>query len=331
MKSGSASPTHLSELALLHAHRDYAQIAPEQTVAGALEALRHSTLTSRIVYLYVVDEDGTLAGVLPTRRLLMAPADAPIRSLMIREVVTLPEDATLLDACELFVMHRLLALPIVDGSRRIRGIIDIDQYTEEIRELDAQDQSEEIFQLIGMRLAEATALPLARRFATRFPWLLCNIGGGVACALIGGLFQPLLQQVIAIALFIPVVLALAESVSIQSLTLALQSPRRRAAAWQEIGRRLAQEILLGILLGIACGLIVGGVATGWQWRIDVGLCIAASITLAVATGAAIGQLVPALLYKLQRDPQVASGPMVLAATDICATVIYLGLSTLSLM
>lgn len=320
---------HLDDSALEHAHRDFAGIAEDQTVREALESVRRGKLSSRIVYFYVLDQEQRLVGVVPTRRLLLAEPGQKISDLMIRKVISLPEQATLLDACELFIMHRLMALPIVDPEGKPLGVIDIDQYTEEIRELDAQHESDEIFQLIGVRMAEVQQQSLFSRFRVRFPWLLCNIGGGLACALIAGMFQGLLQQVVALALFIPVVLALAESVSIQSLTLALQTPLRHPPGWRQMASRMGQEFLTGIALGVACGLVVGLVAGVWQADTRVGVCIGGSIVLAVLGGALYGHLVPALLFRMQRDPKVASGPMVLALTDMTATVLYLGLSTMA--
>lgn len=317
----------LDEPALVHAHRDSACIRFDHTVAEALAEVQQSSLSSRIVYFYVVDADDRLVGVLPTRRLLLSPPDGRIADIMVSRVISLPREATLLDACEMFLLHRLMALPIVDEEGRILGVIDVDQYTDEIRQLDERDESEEIFQMIGVRLASVRKASLGTLFQSRFPWLLCNIAGGVACAFIAGMFESVLQQAVAIALFIPVVLALAESVSIQSLTLSLQLQHRRPAAWTTILSTLGRELPLGLMLGAACGGLVGAIAWGWQGLGDVAACILASIAASVMLAAMFGFLVPTLLHKIQRDPKVASGPLALALTDVTTTVVYLGVST----
>jgi magnesium transporter len=317
----------LNELAINHAHRDFARVLIGNTVGEALAEVQRSKLESRIVYFYVLDEEGRLQGVVPTRRLLLSPPSTPVSEIMVRRVVALPIHASLLEACEMFILHRLLALPITDEEGKIVGVIDVDQYTEEITQLDEQEQSDEIFQLIGVRLAQIRQAPLPILFHSRFPWLLCNITGGVICAFVAGFFENVLDRVIAIALFIPVVLALAESVSIQSLTLAIQFQHRRPAPWPVILRALRTEIPLGLMLGAACGGLVGGLAWLWHGRAVVAACILASISLSVMLAAVIGLLVPALLHKIQRDPKVASGPLALALTDILTLIVYLGLGT----
>ena len=119
------------------------------------------------------------------------------------------------------MLHRFLAFPVVDPERRLLGAIDVELYTDELRDLGG-GLSDDLFQLVGVHLAWARQLGPLRAFRSRFPWLMCNITGGIAAAFLGGIFQAEIEHVVALALFIPVVLALAESVSIQSISLALQ-------------------------------------------------------------------------------------------------------------
>jgi magnesium transporter len=317
----------LNELALAHAHRDYAHVRATHTVAEALDAVRQSDVQSRIVYFYVLDEQGRLQGVVPTRRLLLSPPDARIGELMVKNTIVLPATASLLDACEMFIVHRLLALPIVDNERHVLGIIDVEEYTDEIRELDVREASNDVFQLIGVRLAQVQQASLPRHLAMRFPWLLCNIGGGLLCAVIAGIFENVLEQVILLALFIPVVLALAESVSIQSLTLTLQAQHGTRTNWRMVLASLRREFPVGVLLGILCGLLVGLAALLWQGQLAPAAVILLAITLSVATAALLGLLVPSVMMAFDRDPKVASGPITLAATDTLTMIYYLGLGT----
>lgn len=314
------------EPALAHAHRDFARIRAGQSVAEALATLQGSELQSRIVYFYVLDGEDRLCGVLPTRRLLLAAPTTRVDEIMERRVISLPAKATLLDACEFFIAHRLLALPIVDDQGKLLGVIDVDRYTDEVRRLDAQHESDAIFQLIGVHVAAVRQAAWGEQFRRRFPWLLCNIGGGLTCAAITGLFSRVLEQVLLLALFIPVVLSLAEAVSIQSLTIGLQlhaGPKESLAA---LARRLFREFGLGLMLGAASGTLVAIASLVWQAAARTALCILASMALAVMAGAALGLVVPWGLLRARRDPKVASGPLVLAATDATAITFYLGLA-----
>ena len=322
-----SSDSHLSQFALLHAHRDFALITVDATVQQALAQIRSGELKSRIVYFYVVDGDGKLTGVVPTRRLLLSAPTDRVSDIMIANPVSLPDDATMLDASRAFLERRLLALPIVDASRRIVGVIDVDQSLEEVRQLEDRDVQHTVFQLIGVRLADMTQASWPAQFRLRFPWLLSNIAGGLMCAFIAGRYEGLLDKFIALAMFIPVVLALAESVSIQSLTLTLQSWHGRSIPNRVLARRLLQEAVVGLLLGAACGGIVALSAWITQRHGGVALSLFAGITVSITAATTFGLLVPAALSRIQDDPRVASGPLTLALTDVVTLISYFSLAT----
>jgi magnesium transporter len=319
---------HHAENALDHARKDFVQVLVSQSIGEALSQIQRHGAGGPIIYFYLVDEEGRLQGVIPTRRLLLNPPETPVADLMVREVVTLPATATLLDACEQFIQHRFLAFPIVDDQRRILGVVDVGLYTHEISDLVRREESEDVFQLIGVRLSQVQRASLATVLTRRFPWLLCNIAGGLACALLAGLFETVLAQVVALSLFIPVSLTVAESVAIQTLTLALQARHGNRFPWRDAVPALTREIPVGLILGAACGLVVALVVLAWQQRMGaVALSILLSMSLAAATAVVLGLLVPTLLHTAQRDPKVASGPIVLAATDLATLFYYLGLAT----
>src|SRR5262249_10523643 len=119
-----------------HIHQDLARMLVSQTVGEALHELRRNPPTGRILYMYVVDDQGRLEGVVPTRRLLLASPEQPLAELMVRQVVALPARTTVLEACEFFIQHRFLAFPVVDGDRRLLGVVDVELYTHEITQLD---------------------------------------------------------------------------------------------------------------------------------------------------------------------------------------------------
>ena len=145
----------LGDLVSLHMRTDVTRLQAGQTVGDALEAVRKNPPTGRIVYFYVVDDADQLVGVVPTRRLLLSSPDTPVTEIMVRRVVAIPHTATVLEACEFFTMHKLLAFPVVDDEKRVVGLVDVDMYTEEMSDLDKREESEDLFQLIGVHLTEA--------------------------------------------------------------------------------------------------------------------------------------------------------------------------------
>ncbi|AMV29670.1 Magnesium transporter MgtE [Gemmata sp. SH-PL17] len=334
-------PLHLTEAQLnepvtTYMRADFATLDPEWTVGEALAHMRKHPPPGRIIYFYVVDAALRLVGVVPTRRLLLATLETPVKSVMIASVIAIPTSATLLDACEFFTMHRLLAFPVVDEMRRLLGVIDIEAYAEELAETGESTPApaspgprDDVFQLIGVRLTRSQqARPLVA-FRGRFPWLLCNVAGGTLAAILVEIYHVELNwQHAVLALFIPVVLALAESVAIQSVTLALEAFRETGPSWRELFRRLRPEALTGLLLGLATGLLVGVIAAIWQNLAVLFLIVLGGIGIGVTCAAVAGMAVPHVLRLLKRDPQVAAGPIALTCADVAALLAYFNLARL---
>lgn len=307
---------------------DFVRVGVDRSVEDALAEVRQGCVGGRIVYFYVLDEQDRLVGVVPTRRLLLSEPTQPIRDIMIRDVVSVPLSATVRDACELFVQHRFLAMPVVDEDGRMVGVLDIELYTNEVSDLHRHTEAEDLFQLIGVRLANIESAGPWGAFQSRFPWLLCNVGGGLACAAVSGVFSDVLAKVVALAFFVPIVLALAESVSIQSLTLALQAQHGKRTRLRDLLAGVVRETPLGLLLGIGCALTVGIIVLPWQGA-AVAACLVVSIVATVTVASLIGTMVPTILHSFERDPRVASGPITLAMTDVLTLTIYLGSATVA--
>jgi magnesium transporter len=314
---------HLHERIFAHIRRDYVPLNVRQTVGEALLTLRGQQLADKVVYLYVVNDDGHLQGVVPTRRLLVSDPATPLSRIIITALVTMPTWATVREAIEMFVTHRFLAFPVVDVEGRLHGTADISLFTREIAELADRQTAEDAFQLIGIHLQENVG-PWAG-FRDRFPWLMANVTGGLLAAFVTSRYESLLDATVVLALFIPVVLALAESVSIQSVTLTLATLHRPGTArpgWSAIGR----EIVTAALLGLGCGLLVGGVAGLWQQSSLLFATIATVMTLSMVTASLFGLLLPTILRALRKDPTIASGPIVLALADIATLLFYFNLA-----
>lgn len=324
--SKTVQEDNLQDVITKHMRRDFVQLNIDLNVSQALEQVREKQPEGRIIYFYVTNAEGKLEGVVPTRRLLLSAGNQPLREIMVKSVIAIPESATVLDACEFFTMHKLLAFPVVDAQKRIVGLVDVDMYTEELSDLEKREGNDDLFQLIGVHLTETQQGRPWLAFKQRFPWLLANIAGGIAAAFLSGFYEVELQKVVALALFIPVVLALAESVSIQSVSLALQTLHGQRPTWSALLNKLSREVLTGVFLGVACGFLVGMVALLWIGQPLVSITILGGIGGGVTAAALIGIGIPNLLYMLQRDPQVAAGPIALAMTDMVTLLLYFNLA-----
>lgn len=326
MPTSTAPTTHLNDPVTRHMRTDLARVRVNQTVGEAIAASRATPPEGRIIYFYAVDDQGRLEGVVPTRRLLLSDDATPIREIMVRKVITIPANASVLDACEFFLLHRLLAFPVLDDQRRLLGIVDVDLYTDELADLDRREDTDDLFQLIGVHFQESQQSSSFLAFRSRFPWLIANIAGGIVAAFLSGIFQAELERAVSLALFIPVVLALAESVSIQSVSLSLQMLHSRQPTLMSIARSLRVESLTGILLGVASAVVVAAVAFLWLGDATLVACLLGGIAGGVACAALIGVAMPNVLRLFNREPQVAAGPVALAITDMATLLIYFSLA-----
>jgi len=323
-------PQNLEEPIGEHVRRDFTLLKADQTVGEALAELRRQELAARIVYFYVADDRGRLVGVVPTRGLIMSDPDLKIAAIMLDRVIAIPASATVLTACEFFILHRLLAFPVIDDEGRILGLVDVNMLTGEMIGLAERRSAESAFQMIGVHVALGRKAPSWISFKDRFPWLLCNITGGILCAMLAGWYEGVLDQVIVLALFIPVVLALAESVSIQSMTLTLQALQYERINWRLMLTNLRQEFGTALLLGGASGGLVALAVLAWKRQGFIALAIGSSIALAIVAACLLGIILPTLL-RLYRDPKIASGPVVLATADLITLLFYFNIARWLLM
>ena len=325
------SEAHFNDPVARHMHQDYSRLHVGQTVGEALQWLRAHPPRGRIIYFYVVDEDGRLQGVVPTRRLVLSPPEQPLAEIMVRKVVTLPADATVLEACEFFIQHRLLAFPVVDDQRRLLGVVDMELYTGQMGQLGDPSYRDDLFQMVGVHVAHARQDSPVAAFRTRFPWLGCNLAAGILAAFLSGVFEAELNRVVALAFFIPVVLNLAESVSSQSVSLALQMLHGQRPTWRSMLQQARGELLTGFLLGLGSGAVVGLVGLAWLGQTRVALCLLGGITGGVTGAAILGLTMPILLRLLRLEPRVAAGPIALAGSDVITILLYLNLARFLLM
>ena len=165
---------------------------------------------------------------------------------MVQRVAAIPATATVLEACEFFVLYKFFAFPVVDAERRVVGMVDVTLFTEEMMETDpepaqAPGRGDELFEALGVRLAEVRDASPWRVFRYRFPWLLATVASGTLCALLAGFFGTTLARTLIIAFFLTMVLGLNESVSTQSMSLTIQALRSARVTWRWFATALRRD------------------------------------------------------------------------------------------
>jgi len=321
-----------------HARKDLPLLQARMSVQEALDTIRREGVGERVIYFYAVDDQGRLMGVLPTRRLLTAELETRLEEIMIRKVVALPATATVLEACEFFVLYKFFAFPVVDADRRVIGVVDVSLFRQEVLEAGEREgeppttkpPTDDFFEALGFRLSEIRGASPLRVFRYRFPWLLATVFSGTICAVLAGAFEATLSGSIVIAFFLTMVLGLNESVSMQSMTVTIQALRSAKPTQAWFADTFRREAGTAVLLGAGCGIVVSLIV--WVWRGDpIGAAvIGGSIALSLVTACLFGLSVPSLLHWLKLDPKIAAGPVTLAFTDFFALLFYFGIAALVL-
>src|SRR2546421_5833410 len=311
MNDAIGSPD-FNSLIVDHARKDFPLLDANTSVAEALDRIRREGVGERVIYFFAIDSEKRLVGVLPTRRLLTAPLETRLEEIMVRRVVAILASATVLEACEFFVLYKFFAFPVVDSKRRVVGVVDVSLFAEEMLEMGEREEerrsvahvADDVFEALGFRLAQVRGASPWRVFRYRFPWLLATVGAGTACALLAGAFETTLAGSLVIAFFLTMVLGLNESVSMQSMTLTIQALRANTLTRRWFLHNLRREIVTAVLLGLACGILVGAIV--WIWRQDPqgAAVIGRRIPVSLGPPSLFGFSVPSLFHSLKLDPQI---------------------------
>lgn len=312
----------LHEGVLPHVQKCGVVLRPSDTVASAIDAVRAARAGGSPCF-YVIDDERRLSGLVTAHVLLNSEPAAAIEHVMRRDAVAIPHWATVLVAAEFFATQPFQMFPVVDQKGELLGQIDTTVFTPDVVAL-ASRSFDDIFQLVGIHASGSRSAWTS--FIDRFPWLMANVGGGLLSALIAARYEALLDSVVVLALFIPVVLALAESVSMQSATLTLQRLHGGAPVRGFLRRVFFQELGAAALLGIGSGVIVGGIAAALHSNPTLGFAVGGAISASVLTAGLLGLLLPTALHAMRLDPKIAAGPIVLAVADLATLLFYFNLA-----
>ncbi|MCS7172747.1 MAG: magnesium transporter [Armatimonadetes bacterium] len=278
-------------------------------------------------YVYVVDPEGRLRGVVSLRDLVVASPDALVREIMRKDPVTVRPEADREEAARLLEKYDLLALPVCDAQGRLLGIITAD----DLLRVTAEEGTEDVLRLAG---APAPLVGLAgglpwKWVARRAGFLVFNLLLNVVAAVLISRFESILERAVALAFFFPMIAATAGNVGTQSLAVAVRGMATGSLAenrWEGAVR----EVRTGAVVGGVCGLLAFLFVALWQGSLVLGLVVGSAMSLSLTLAAAVGILVPFGFAALRVDPAVASGPLITTLTDNLSLGLYLLLATLVL-
>lgn len=297
----------------------------DDTIEEGLARLREQNSVSSVVYFYVIDKEEKLVGVVETRQLLLSDPKTKVADITRKSLIVLKEDQTLEEALNMFDQYKLLALPVVDEQGHLLGAINLEDNMEESYDLADARHRRDIFQMLGLSLEEKFSV--LQGYRMRMPWLVCNMFSGFICAIISRLNQEVIGQFLVLAMFIPLVLTLSESVSMQTMTQSLQIVNKPKITLSFAFSRTFREGKLIVLIALTSALTVGLISLFWGDGVTASFTIGSGILISVIVSACFGMLLPMFLHTFSLDPKVASGPVVLMLADILTTLFYLTLAS----
>lgn len=283
------------------------------------EMRRQAEDMDEIYYVYVVDDDERLRGVLPLKKMITNPSVSKIKHVMKKDPISVHESDSIEDVAQTIEKYDLVALPVVDSIGRLAGRITIDDVMDEIRE-----QHEREYQLAsGISQDVESSDKVWLQTAARLPWLLIGMLGGLSNSFILGGFEGNLAANPKMALFIPLIGGTGGNVGIQSSAIIVQSLANNSLRSDRIIQQMLKEIVVALINASIISLIV--FAFNFFLLGDKRITVAVSLSLfAVVMFASIfGTVVPMFLDKLKVDPALATGPFITITNDIIGMVIYM--------
>jgi magnesium transporter len=298
------------------------------TVGEATETVRSLADEVEDLYvLFVTDSGGRLAGIVPLKRLLLSPATTFVSQIMKTDVIAVDVDEDQEDVARIMERYDLVSLPVVDREQRLVGRITIDDIVDVLRE-----EAEEDLQVIsGTSGDEELSDSVWRISRGRLPWLVVGLGGTLLSAWIVKSFEGTLEQVAVLAMFIPVMTAMAGNAAIQSAAITVQGLASGrlvvGEAFRRVGKELGVALLNGLLLGaVFCACVFALAPAGpTSGRLAVVAALALLIVIVLAT--VNGALIPVVLKRAGLDPALSMGPFVTTANDILGLSIYFAVTT----
>jgi magnesium transporter len=296
------------------------------TVAEAIEAIRRYPRKDSFFYVYSVDSEGHLVGVLSLRSLILADPAARLRDVMVQSVVRVQIDATPEEVARIVSKYDLLSVPVVDVQNHLVGVVTVDDVIDVIQE----QAEEDLMHLAGVGPEERATTSAGQSFRLRFPWLAINLATAFLASWVVSLFQGTIEKWAALAVFMPIVAGMGGNAGTQTLTVFVRGLALGEVDWSSSWRPIWKEVLVGFGNGVANGVLTMLVVGLWthDWIMATILLTAMIFNLVIAGMA--GGLVPLALEKFGFDPAVSSSIFVTTFTDVGGFFSFLGLATLAM-
>jgi magnesium transporter len=318
---------------------EYATLTTDLTVSEAISRLRlQATSAETIYYVYVVDPERHLVGMVSLHDLILARPTARIESIMQREVISVPVDADQEDVAQTMARYDFLALPVVDAENRIVGIVTHD----DVIDVVVQEATEDALRMggVGTMVEHYLEAPFFTLWRKRSGWLSCLFVAEMFTFSALAHFQTAIEKIIALSLFVPLCISTGGNSGSQAATLITRAMALRQIRPSDWLRVIRHELIMGLALGLTLGAIgflrvrvtpAGWLGLGGSERLMLAFVIAQAVAAICLWGTLVGSTLPLVFSRLGFDPGYASSPFVATFVDVTGIVIYFSIATIWLL
>lgn len=297
------------------------------TVREAVDKLKSfAEFAETLNYLYVIDEDSKLVGVVSYRDLLLAGEGDRIDNIMFERVISVTVTTDQEDVAKTVERYDFISVPVVDEDHVLLGIITVD----DVIDVVIKEANEDIEKLSASGKAIDFDTKTLVAAARRLPWLILLLFIGLISGRIISSFEDTLKQVVALTFFMPMIAGMTGNTGTQSLAVVVRGLISHDIDKKVIFRLIMRELGVGISIGATCAILISIIAYIWQGNLTLGFVVGSSLFFTLIIGTLAGTIIPIILYRIKIDPAVASGPLITTLNDIFSLLTYFGIATMFL-
>ncbi|GBD39389.1 Magnesium transporter MgtE [bacterium HR37] len=294
-------------------------------VKDAIEKIRSMAHTkSPVSYVYIIDSDNHLVGVLNMRDLLLADENATLESVMIKDVFSLNAFTDREEAANEVARRRFFAAPVVDNENHLLGIVKADQLINQIQ----AEATEDIQKMFGAGGDERISSPISFSLKKRLPWLHINLATAFLAASVVNLFEDIIAKITVLAVFLPIVAGQGGNAGSQSLAVVMRGLIMREISTKEIKRLVFRETKIGVLNGVVTGTVTTLISWLWKGNAILGVVIGLAMVVNLAIAGLAGALIPVSMKAIGLDPAQSSSIILTTITDVVGFFAFLGLAVM---
>lgn len=306
---------------------EFVYVQDTMTVDETLKYLRKAAPDAETAYyIYVLDEENILKGVVSLRELVISDPQIKIAQIMNENVISIPVQMHQEEVSQIFGKYGFLTMPVIDERGKMLGIITVDDIMEVLRE----ETTEDFYRLAGVKEGEEVTGNVWSSVQRRLPWLFVNLLTATLATVTVSLFEGTIQKVVALAAFMPIVAGMGGNTGSQTLTIIVRGIALGELEAENIKRVFFKELGVGLIMGSFIGLAVALLGYFWEQNLIFGLVLGLAMLLNMSVATLAGFTVPVILKKLKIDPALASPVFVTTVTDVLGFFFFLGLATLFL-